>query len=69
MQLTINGERQEIEGGPWDVARLLVALKVQRPDTVAVQVNGQFVGKEAYESTRLKTDDELEFLYFMGGGR
>jgi sulfur carrier protein len=68
MQLTVNGKQQHIEGQVLDLVRLLTELKVQRPDTVAVQVNGQFVGREAYESTFLREDDEVEFLYFMGGG-
>jgi sulfur carrier protein len=68
MQLTVNGKQQHIEGQVLDLVRLLTELKVQRPDTVAVQVNSQFVGREAYESTFLREDDEVEFLYFMGGG-
>jgi sulfur carrier protein len=69
MQLTINGERQQLDGDKWNLTRLLEAQQVQQPETVSVQVNGQFVAKEAYESTRLKDNDEVDFLYFMGGGK
>ena len=69
MQLTINGERQQLDGGEWNLSRLLEAQQVQQPETVSVQVNGQFVAKEAYQSTRLKDNDEVDFLYFMGGGK
>ena len=69
MLLVINGEKQEFEGDDWHVHRLLASLEVQRPDAVVVQVNGEFVGKESYESTLLKANDEVEFLYFMGGGK
>jgi sulfur carrier protein len=69
MQLTVNGEKQQVDGDAWDVARLLTALKVERPDTVVVQVNGEFVDKSGYASTRLKASDEIDFLYFMGGGQ
>jgi sulfur carrier protein len=69
MQLTINGEHRQIDAQRSSLAQLLTTLSVQRPDTVAVQLNGEFVGKESYGSTELKDGDEVEFLYFMGGGQ
>jgi sulfur carrier protein len=35
---------------------------------VSVQLNGEFVSRDDYESVSLKEDDEVDFLYFMGGG-
>ena len=35
---------------------------------VAVQINGEFVDIQNYASTYLKSGDDIDFLYFMGGG-
>ena len=39
------------------------------PDSLTVSVNEEFVDSGAFESTALKDGDNVEFLYFMGGGR
>ena len=56
-----------------DSARLsvieLLALKdVEMPDMVSVQLNGNILGRSSFESTFVSDGDEVEFLYFMGGG-
>jgi sulfur carrier protein len=38
------------------------------PEAVSVQLNGNFVKRENFSTTHLKENDEVEFLYFMGGG-
>ena len=35
---------------------------------VAVEVNSKMIERDDYGTTQLKDDDEVEFLYFMGGG-
>jgi sulfur carrier protein len=35
---------------------------------VSIQLNGNFVVREKYTTTQLKEGDEIDFLYFMGGG-
>lgn len=67
MKIKVNGAQQEIEAG-LSVADLLVHNKVEMPDMVSVQLNGEFVQREHYGATTLKEDDEIDFLYFMGGG-
>lgn len=69
MKLTINGEACQVARDSQTLVQLLVTEKVQQPDTVTVQVNGAFVDKNAYATTVLKEGDEVDFLYFMGGGR
>jgi sulfur carrier protein len=69
MFLVINGEKHEFTEEAWNISRVLEKINVHRPETVAVQVNGEFVANEAYESTRLNDNDQVEFLYFMGGGK
>ncbi len=68
MQIKVNGAPQEIETG-LDVAGLLVRNNVEQPDMVSVQLNGEFVQRDRFAATAFKEGDEVDFLYFMGGGR
>lgn len=68
MQIKVNGSPQAIEHSV-TVAELLVLNKVEMPDMVSVQLNGEFVKRENFASTIVKENDEIDFLYFMGGGR
>jgi sulfur carrier protein len=68
MVIRVNGELQTIEKEPTSVAELLALNKVELPDMVSVQLNGNFVDKADYTSTTLAARDEVDFLYFMGGG-
>ncbi len=68
MQIKVNGALQEIETG-LNIAGLLVCNKVEQPDMVSVQLNGEFVQRDRVAATVLKDGDEVDFLYFMGGGK
>ncbi len=68
MNIKINGQQRNIEKKEIPVSELLVIERVKNLDTVAVQVNGAFVKKERFLATLLKDGDEVEFVYFMGGG-
>jgi hypothetical protein len=35
---------------------------------VTVQVNGVIIDRNQFDTTPLKDGDEVEFLYYMGGG-
>jgi sulfur carrier protein len=35
---------------------------------VTVQVNGKFLSKDQYALAQLSENDEVDFLYFLGGG-
>lgn len=67
MKLTINGESKEYHSA-LSVDELLRLENVQMPETVSVQLNEDFIAHEHYASTKLKEGDEINFLYFMGGG-
>ena len=67
MQLTVNGK--SVEAAATTVTELLVELDVKNPDQVAVELNGGIVDRATYDDTRVNKGDQLEFLYFMGGGR
>ncbi len=39
-----------------------------RIEAVAVELNGQIIKRGAYETTRLKSDEFVEIVCFVGGG-
>ena len=68
MKITTNGDEQRLDGASVTIAKLLEISKVEQPDMVSVQLNGSFVEKDAYATTIASDGDEVDFLYFMGGG-
>lgn len=68
MKITINGEKQGVEGNIRSIAQLLVFNKVESPDMVSVQLNGRIIDRAQYETVLISENDEIDFLYFMGGG-
>ena len=69
MIVKVNGETRNFEQSSLTVASTLQLSNVESPEMVSVQRNGEFVDRAAYESTEVKENDEIDFLYFMGGGR
>jgi len=68
MQITVAGVKKETAEG-LTVAALIEQENVETPQYVTVSVNEVFIESDAFGSTTLKEGDEVEFLYFMGGGR
>ena len=67
MTLIVAGKKKEYPEGI-TVAQLIEAEEVEMPLYVTVSVNEEFIESDAKETTVLKDGDEVEFLYFMGGG-
>lgn len=67
-KITVNGEVQEVNL-PLTVEELIKLNNVTQPDMVSIQVNEAFLARNEYSTTRLKDGDDVEFLYFMGGGQ
>jgi len=67
MNIKVNGEVKEIKDGV-SVTEMLKIENVEMPDMVSVQLNGEFVERDEFQETVLKENDEIEVLYFMGGG-
>ena len=67
MKLIVKGKETNFNEG-LTVSQLLVEQNVKMPDMVSVELNGQILRRTAFETTTLKDDDKVEFLYFMGGG-
>ena len=68
MQLVINGKEEKVTD-VISVSELLKARGVKTPETVSVELNGEILDREDYGSTNLKENDQVEFIYFMGGGK
>lgn len=68
MKIKINGEIETINQEKLPISTLLKMKDVESPEMVSVQLNGEIVESEVYEGTLISDRDEVEFLYFMGGG-
>ncbi len=68
MIVKVNGENLELEKS-LNVADLLIAAKAEQPEYVTVQLNGEFVTRDDFAKIFVNDGNEIEFLYFMGGGQ
>jgi sulfur carrier protein len=69
MKLTVNGETRKFTEEKLTVLDLLTRCSVAMPDMVSVQVNRLFVDRSKFATVEVTENDEVDFLYFMGGGR
>jgi sulfur carrier protein len=67
MDVTINGEQEQV-ADDLTISQLLEARGVERPEMVAVELNSTIVKRSDYGTVKIRPDDRIEFLYFMGGG-
>lgn len=68
MKIEVNGTEQDIGTG-LHVTELLKELKVEMPDMVSVEINGEILKRNDFDTTLIEEGDRVEFLYFMGGGK
>ena len=68
MVITVAGEKKEVAEGI-TIAQLIEQENVEMPMYVTVSVNEEFIEAGTFDTHVLKENDEVEFLYFMGGGR
>ncbi|HLW54063.1 MAG TPA: sulfur carrier protein ThiS [Candidatus Angelobacter sp.] len=66
MELQINGEKRDFPDGL--TVTTLVAHLGMKTDRVAVELNREIVPRSNWETTALKSGDELEIVHFVGGG-
>lgn len=69
MNIQLNGEQKEIAANQLSINELLKYENVTQPEMVSVQKNGEFVNRSDFESILVNDGDEVDFLYFMGGGQ
>jgi len=68
MIITVAGEKKEYKDG-LTLPELIEAENIEMPEYVTVSINEEFVESEKKAATVLKDGDNVEFLYFMGGGQ
>ncbi len=68
MKITVAGAQKDVAEG-LTVAALIEQEKVDTPQYVTVSVNEEFIDSNKFDSHVLQEGDDVEFLYFMGGGR
>lgn len=68
IQVTISGDKRKIEEG-LSVLKLLERENVEMSEYVSVSINEEFIKRGDFDKRVVKDGDEVEFLYFMGGGR
>ena len=66
VQITLNGKNEQIEEGT-TVAEVLKTKNV-RPEIVAVEINGEIIDRDEYETMQLRRGDEMDYLHYMAGG-
>lgn len=66
IKIKLNGKENEIKSG-MTVSDLLFKWKI-RPELVTVEVNENILQKLDYETTQIKENDNVEFVFYMGGG-
>jgi sulfur carrier protein len=69
MKIRINGKDESFELAALSVKELLSRAKVETPEMVSVQLNGEFLKREDFAKRQVEDGDEVDFLYFMGGGK
>ena len=68
MKIKINGEDFYTKEETITIIELLKEQKVTRPETVSVQFNERMVKRNKLNTTVVKENDELNFLFMMSGG-
>jgi len=66
MLVKINGKSEEVQGAT--VLDLLKAKNID-PHMVAVELNARMLERDHLATTHVKEGDQVEFLFYMGGGR
>ena len=68
MKIKLNGKEKSYEKSDFSVCELLSLEDVKADVMVTVQINGKLLGRDLYEKSRINEGDQVDFLYFMGGG-
>ncbi|MDO4168615.1 MAG: sulfur carrier protein ThiS [Lachnospiraceae bacterium] len=68
MKIVVAGETKEV-AKTTTVEQLIVQENVETPEYVTVSINDDFIDRADFATRVLKEGDNVEFLYFMGGGR
>ena len=64
-----SSRRSKGSKGQYHISELIAQENVETPEYVTVSVNDEFAKSADFETQQLKDGDNVEFLYFMGGGQ
>ena len=68
MKLKINGEVKEFDKELKTISDLLTELEIKRPERIAVERNKEIIMQSDFGNTKVKDDDSIEIVSFVGGG-
>jgi len=66
IKVFINGKQEEFEKEV-TISELLEIKKI-RKEVVTVEYNEEIIKREDYDKIKLKDNDKIELVFFMGGG-
>jgi thiamine biosynthesis protein ThiS len=66
MKVELNGKTVELDG--IRTVGDLIRSRDLKPRMVAVELNGEIVPRDKYDSQELNEGDRLEVVHFVGGG-
>jgi thiamine biosynthesis protein ThiS len=66
IKVFINGKQEEF-GKEVTISELLEIKKI-RKEVVTVEYNEEIIKREDYDKIKLKDNDKIELVFFMGGG-
>jgi len=69
MKISVNGKAYDYQHNEVKLLDLISWHQVQQPDMVSIQLNGSFLARQDFGTTIINDGDNIEFLYFMGGGQ
>ncbi len=67
MFLKVNGEKKEVGSSVKYLAQLIAELGINNR-FVAVELNGEIVQSDKFETTPVAENDKVEVVTFVGGG-
>lgn len=66
MKIRINGDIREVPSGI-NVEELMDLFQLAKK-SVLLELNRKVLGRERFSETRLKDEDSVEIVHFVGGG-
>ena len=65
LTIKINGKEETVDKDNASVTELLALKDVKMPEMVSVELNGEILDRDKFESTSVNEGDVFEFLYFQ----
>ena len=66
IEIQLNGKTHRLQKS-LNVSQLLNSLMINKKK-VAIEINGEVLSKDNYDSYRIKQNDVIEIVTFIGGG-